>query len=177
MTSSQNLKYLTYTVFIINKFCSYQVEDTRHHSQEELSCDDSIFSEHNLRPTVTASIPCKLQPTVTAPILLPTVTASTASGLLPTVTSSSDRKLMLTVTSSTAPTEAIVSIVQYTKVQLIAIEPRSKRCQIEWDANREKITNIVCEITFLSCHRCSLIVVPLRHTLVFSSCYQIWTVR
>ena len=42
MTSSQNLKYLTYTVFIINKFCSYQVEDTRHHSPEELRCDDSI---------------------------------------------------------------------------------------------------------------------------------------
>ena len=53
MTSSLNLKYLTYTVFIINKFCSYQVEDTRHHSPEELHCDDSISSEHNLRPTVT----------------------------------------------------------------------------------------------------------------------------
>ena len=49
MTSSLNLKYLTYTVFIINKFCSYQVEDTRHHSPEELRCDDSILSEYNLR--------------------------------------------------------------------------------------------------------------------------------
>ena len=109
MTSSQNLKYQTYTVFIINKFCSYQVEDTRHHSPEELRCDDSIFSEHNLRPTATASKPCKLQPAPTAPRLLPTVTASTASGLLPTVTFSTDRKLLQTGTSSTAPTEAAVS--------------------------------------------------------------------
>ena len=177
MTSSQNLKYPTYTVSIINKFCSYQVEDTHHHSPEELRCNDSILSEYNLRPTVTTSIPCKLSTTVTAPRLLPTVTASQASGLLRTVTTSTDQKLLPTVTSSTAPTKTTVSIVQYIKVQSIAIEPRPKRCQMEWDASREKTTNIVCEISFLSCHRCSLIVVPLRHTLVFSSCYQIWTFR
>ena len=53
MTSSQDLKYPTYTVFIINKFCSRQVKDTRHHSPEELRCDDSILSEYTLRPTVT----------------------------------------------------------------------------------------------------------------------------
>ena len=115
------------------------------------------LSEHNLSPTPTASTAPRLQLTAsTAPRLLPAVTASTVPRLLktvrasrprkllPKVTASTDSKLVPTVTSSTAPTEATVSIVQYTKVQLFAIVPRPKRSQIEWDANREKIANIAC---------------------------------